>query len=296
MHTHQHCLLCQSTDLKSIKTYDFAYLKKCRGCGFVFSERIPTPETLAAHYETYSRDDTISDITLKRYTELLDRLEKIKPLQKILDVGCGNGHFLKVAKDRGIDAYGTEFTDKAVEVCHQKGIQMHQGILNPTNYTTKFDLITSFEVIEHIYNPCQEVAHFYELLQKGGLVYVTTPNFGSISKYILKENWSIVEYPEHLSYYTSKTLRQLFEKQGFKTLSIETTGISVSRLQQGKAKHTMTQKDATETMKIEYFKHSDESLRHKTETNLFYKLLKKGVNLSLNGLRIGDSLKGVFQK
>lgn len=296
MKTHQNCLLCQSSDLQSILTYNFAYLKKCGTCGFVFSERIPTLDELTAHYQTYSRDDAISPITLKRYAELLNQFEKITSLNRVLDVGCGNGHFLKVAKDNGFEAHGTEFTDKAIEFCQQKGIQMQKGVLNPENYAFEFDLITSFEVIEHINNPQEEVANFYKLVRKGGLVYVTTPNFDSISRHLLRENWSIVEYPEHLSYYTAKTLQQLFESHGFKTLKIETTGVSLSRFQQGQAKSSQSEHVPTSETKLENFKSSDENLRQKTETNPFFKLAKNSVNFGLNTLKVGDSLKAIFQK
>lgn len=297
MKTHQNCLLCGDTDLQNVPTYAFAYLKKCSSCGFVFSERIPTYEELTTHYDTYSRDDSISPITLKRYVELLDYFKKITNLNRIIDVGCGNGHFLKVAKDLGFETHGTEFTDKAIELCEAKGIQMQKGVLNPENYDQRFDLITSFEVIEHINNPHGEVDNFHKILRKGGLVYVTTPNFDSISKHILKENWTIVEYPEHLSYYTPKTIQQLFEQHDFKTLKIETTGVSLSRYQQGQAQgNTNTTAKDTSSQSIQKFKSSDENLRQKSETNPFFKFAKQTVNFGLNTFKIGDSLKGVFQK
>ncbi len=297
MNTHQHCLLCQATDLQDVTMYHSAYLKKCQACGFVFSERIPTLQELMAHYQTYSRQDSISPITLKRYAELLTKFGQITPLKRVLDVGCGNGHFLKTAKDKGLEAHGTEFTDKAIEFCLQKGIQMQKGALNPQNYTFEFDLITSFEVIEHINNPHEEVSNFYKLLRQGGIIYVTTPNFASISKYLLRENWSIVEYPEHLGYYTPQTLRQLFENQGFKTLTIETTGVSLSRFRQAKAKSlALAQAPNSVHTKLENFKSSDENLRQKTETNPLFKLAKYTVNWGLNTLKMGDALKGVFQK
>jgi len=84
MKTHQNCLLCGNTDLQNIPTYALAYLKKCSSCGFVFSERIPTYEELTAHYDTYSRDDSISPITLKRYAELLDYFKKITNLNRVV--------------------------------------------------------------------------------------------------------------------------------------------------------------------------------------------------------------------
>ncbi len=66
---------------------------------------------------------------------------------------------------------------------------MQEGKLNPKNYTDEeFDVITSFEVLEHINNPVEEIKIFHKLLRLGGLVYLTTPNFNSISRYYFKRS------------------------------------------------------------------------------------------------------------
>lgn len=285
---HKTCLICDSQNLKKIIDYEHAHLCQCQSCGFVFSKKIPSKTELTQHYEGYGRNDYLSPITIKRYHELLDKMESYRKNNKILDVGCGIGYFLEIAKERGWEVYGTEYTDEAIEICKKKNINMQQGSLNPENYFGfEFDVITSFEVIEHINNPIEELGNFYSLLRKGGLVYVTTPNFNSLLRYRLKSKYNVITYPEHLSYYTPKTLKNVFLKCGFKPLKLASTGISISRLNSSKGKN----------IEAPISQHStDEQLRNKAESKWYLKLSKKLINniLSLTGM--GDSLKGWFVK
>ncbi len=282
-----HCLICNNNGLKTLSTYHNAYLVKCKNCGFVFCNKIPSTEELIAHYNTYPRNDTISPITIKRYGELLETFEPFKKTGNILDVGCGNGHFLSEAKKRGWKVFGTEYTDTAMEICRKKDITMFQGKLNPKDFgDLQFDVITSFEVLEHINNPQEEINNFNQLLREGGVVYLTTPNFDSLSRYWLKDKWSIIEYPEHLCYYNSVTLNNLFKNSGFEKSTIQTSGISLNRLQQSSNKKNETVAKSN----------ADESLRNKTENNPMFALIKKAVNSMLTITKKGDTLKGMFIK
>ncbi|MBK9478512.1 MAG: class I SAM-dependent methyltransferase [Bacteroidetes bacterium] len=282
------CTVCGSNKIPELNGYEAAYLCKCSNCSFVFAKKIPSEGELIAHYETYPRTNTISAITIKRYNELLDSLEKFRKSNNLIDVGCGDGFFLETAKQRNWNVYGTEYTDHALKICKDKGIHMHQGKLDANNYAPDFfDVITSFEVIEHINNPREELQQFSKILRTGGAVYVTTPNFNSVSRFTLKNKWNVIEYPEHLSYYTQKTLSYLFRSANFSIDSFQTTGISLSRFQKSIGQATTSKPTGVS---------KDEELRNKTETKLFYKLAKKLLNTMLTMLRAGDTLKGMFIK
>lgn len=285
---HSSCLICKSSLLKDLKNYEFAFLTKCQKCHFVFSKKKPTQKELIDHYEGYGRNDYLSPITIKRYNELIDEFEKFKKNGKILDVGCGIGYFLEVAKKRGWTVYGTEYTEEAIKICKSKGIKMQEGKLNPDNYNIEeFDIITSFEVLEHINNPIEEISNFYKILRKGGLVYLTTPNFNSISRYYLKANYNVITYPEHLCYYTPKTLKNLFKEINFNVLKLKTTGISITRIK--------TSKKISNQAYISE-KSDDEILRKKIEKNLILKIIKQIINFILSVSGKGNSLKGWFIK
>lgn len=289
------CILCGRTNLQKLKGYEFAWLTKCADCSMVFSSRDPSLIELEDYYRGYGRNDYLSPITIKRYHQILDGFESFRKTNKIIDVGCGIGYFLEVAKERGWEVYGTEFTDKAIEICESKGITMHKGVLNPANYAPEdFDVVTSFEVIEHINTPNQEVGNFNKLLRKGGILYITTPNFNSLLRYYLKGKYNVIGWPEHLSYYTPSTLEMLMAKHGFTKEYIKTTGISLTRFLTSKVPSTSEAiREGTEFISPQT---KDEKLRTSVEKNRLLGAAKKSVNnlLTLSGK--GDALKGVFHK
>jgi 2-polyprenyl-3-methyl-5-hydroxy-6-metoxy-1,4-benzoquinol methylase len=279
------CLLCNSQKIVELKGYQNNFLVKCSECTFVFCYKRPSAEELVQHYNLYSRAKPISPITIKRYHALLDEMEKYKMTSNLIDVGCGDGFFLEEAQKRGWNVYGTEFTDAAIEVCEKKGIRMNKAPISTDQFPPGyFDVITSFEVIEHINNPVEEITAFHKLLRKGGLVYITTPNFNSISRDILSHHWNIIGYPEHLSYYTRRTLRDLLANNGFNMVKSTSTGISINRM---KVNAKSGQGSDTNT---------DEILRTKAEKNFAFYSMKATVNWLLNLFRKGDSIKAFFIK
>lgn len=283
---HENCLICVCGELKPLKNYKNHYLVKCHNCKFVFSQQIPTKEELDKCYGNYSRKDYLSATTIKRYNELLDIFEKYRKTNRILDVGCGIGYFLDAAKDRGWEVYGTEYTEEAVKICIEKGINTMKGTLDVNNYSEgMFDVITSFEVIEHIYNPIEDIDKIKILLRQEGALYITTPNFNSIERYYLKSNYSVICYPEHLSYYTKGTLNYLLRSQGFKKIYIKATGISITRLRRNaQDKHYISPTS------------DDEKARNIFERNCFTKRIKGFINWFLSVTGIGNSIKGLYCK
>ncbi len=279
---HSSCILCGGDRLEPLPRYAATHLVRCGACSLVFVERIPTSEELIAHYEGYGRNDYLSPITVRRYNELLDGFELYRRTGRLLDVGCGIGYFLDVAKERGWDVYGTEYTDEAVAICRGKGLTIHQGPLREENYTAgDFDVVTYFEVIEHINNPREDIARVSSLLRPGGLFYGTTPNFDSASRILFKEKWEIISYPEHLTYYTARTLTRLLREHGFRIRRIESTGFSLTRYRQrtGRLDEDFSRAES-----------DDERLRRHLEKP-HGRMIKKAVNSALTLLRKGDSLK-----
>lgn len=287
--THSNCLVCGSTNLKTLPKYAKDHLVQCRNCSFVFSHCIPSTEELNEYYKNYGagQHEVISPITIKRYHELLDQFERYRQHGNLLDVGCGSGHFLATAKERGWKVYGTEYPASLCEVCRKKGLTIHRGALNPTNYSgITFDIITSFEVIEHINNPKEELAKFHQLLRPGGLFYCTTPNFNSLQRFQMGPELNIFVYPEHISYYTKKTLAKVGRISGFKLLQILSTGFSFSR---AKSKTLKREKVTGEGS-------PDEIARQAIEGNAVLRLAKYAVNGLLSATATGITLKGYFEK
>ncbi len=307
---HRACLICGSTALAGMPRYSRHHLCRCKSCGFVFCRPVPREEELIAHYKSYGRNDYLSPVTVKRYHELLDTFESLSadkfvsnsssaaaeeergsaapaPL-RVLDWGAGIGYFLETAGERGWEVYGTEYTEQAVAICREKGITMFRGPLSAVEMPeNSFDLITSFEVIEHINNPLEEMAHIIRLLKPGGLFYCTTPNFNSLLRYYLKDDYNVITYPEHLSYYTPKTLHRLFRSQGLQKLFMKSTGLSLTRFR--KSRKTSDEKLISPDS-------GDEKLRVMAEKKWYVKSLKNGANRILTLTGKGDTLKALYRK
>ncbi|MFZ5553499.1 MAG: class I SAM-dependent methyltransferase [Bacteroidota bacterium] len=283
---HIHCLLCEKTQLSTVKMFSASFLVKCNSCGFVFTERIPSPEELQKHYAGYLSISQLSPVTALRYNELLSEFEKFRNTSRILDVGCGNGLFLEVAKKRNWQVFGTEFTEENVMRCREKGITVFKGDITENNFEKEsFDVVVSFEVLEHINNPVAYATSIRQLLRKGGMFYFTTPNFNALNKYLLGSKWNIVEYPEHLGYFTKRTAVKLFTSCGFEKEKIMTTGINLHRYQSSLQQHTLPQ---------ENHETPDELLRKKIESRKLLKFAKSIINFFLDKTSLGDSLKGYF--
>lgn len=279
------CLICKNTNLFTLQGYEHAHLVKCSSCKLIFSIAIPSNIELITHYKFYGVNTVCSKITEMRYNELLDIFEPYRQTNNILDVGCGSGFFLELAKKRGWNVFGIEFSDSLVRICKEKNITMHSGILQNCTFSNEsFDVITSFEVIEHVNHPDTDVSVIYKLLRKKGVAYVTTPNFNSLSRYLLKSKYNVIEYPEHLVYFTTKTLNFLFKKNTFKKLSVKTSGFSITRYFNSKNKKQFVSNI-----------NSDERLRILTEKQQ-YKFIKTFINLVLNIFKLGDTLKGYYIK
>lgn len=160
-----------------MERYRDSHLCQCSNCSFIFSKQVPSQSELDEFYDThYDRTSYFSPITRKRYEEWLDMFEPFRKKGNILDIGCGYGFFLEVAKEKGWNVFGLEVSERASEDCKSKGITMFSGELKDAPFTPEsFDIIISIEVIEHLIDPDGFLRGAHKLLREGGGMYVTTP-------------------------------------------------------------------------------------------------------------------------
>lgn len=286
--THDHCLVCSCNNIHLLKGYEEHQLGRCKDCGFTFMLRIPGCDEIEKHYSTYTYNNSyqLSLPTIESYNKLLNYFEKFRVNNNILDVGCGRGLILEIAGQRGWNVYGSESSDAAIKICEEKGIKMFKGDLNSSLFDAiSFDVIISSEVIEHVQD-FSFVKHIYSLLRHGGLFYLTTPNFNCYLRYRLKENYSIIAYPDHLSYFTRKTLHCVLKKSGLKKVRLETTGISINRMQSNKVKQTHIVKE----------KNTDEKIRQIMNQNNAMKIIKELANKILTLTGLGMTIKAYYIK
>ncbi len=277
------CPLCHSKHIKALSAYAHAYLSKCSNCGLVFASKIPTVPEITSHYSNYPRGFNISPVTFERYNELLDNFESYRKTNNLLDIGCGSGHFIETAKKRGWNAFGTEISKEAVDLCNRKGLKVIKSNFSDTSFMENFfDVITCFEVIEHIQTPHALIKYSRRILRDGGALYLTTPNFNALSRIILGGKWNIIEYPEHLSYYTPRTLHKLFISHNFIRGKMETTGVSISRFRKCIINSNVSI--------------NDDPIRERIEKSCFLRTLKIIINYFLVLTEKGDTIKTLYIK
>ena len=135
---------------------------------------------------------------------------------RILDVGCGNGFYLKWLKEHGWETYGVEISEKACQVAQKNCLKVFNGELLeakfPSNY---FDVVVINQVLEHVYSPNKYVREARRILKPNGLFIVCVPNLGSFEEQTFRENWYALDVPRHLYFFEIVTLKVLLEKNGF---------------------------------------------------------------------------------
>jgi 2-polyprenyl-3-methyl-5-hydroxy-6-metoxy-1,4-benzoquinol methylase len=204
---------------KDGKRYD-----RCGACGSAFAE-VPPGEP--ARYHDYLPEATLTlpEPTRKRYRELLASFAPFRTSGRLLDVGCGSAFFVEEAAAAGWTAEGTEVSMAAVEFAAKRGLRVHPGILRDAPVEPgSLDVLTLFEVLEHVPSPDGILGDAARLLRPGGALYLTTPNFGSLSRRILGADWSVISR-DHVSLYTAKGLLAAVRRARFRPLRTSSRNI-----------------------------------------------------------------------
>lgn len=228
------CPSCGSRGALPIPGYQAARLARCDACGLVFAGELPSEDDLVEHYAEYPAAGEVPSLTVRRYVELLTRLNRFRRTTRLLDVGCGDGHFLLVAKEQGWRVFGSEYGTGPLARCRELGLDVRPApFAARDDELGSFDVVTAIEVLEHVTAPREEAERVHSLLRRGGALYLTTPNFNALTRRLLRSRWRVIEYPEHLNLFTPQTLHRLLSSVGFRRLSLTTTGISPSDIQAG---------------------------------------------------------------
>ena len=230
------CTVCRNLLSIIILRKNSLSLHRCLKCGTVFLSGYSdgfVPELYAYYdkYENRSREDVFDPITSSRCEDLLKWFSRFGVGREVLDVGCGLGQFVEVANRSGWIAEGLELSRGAVNFAQRQGLAVRElDFLSEEIQPNTYDLVTLFEVLEHVPNPGEFLRRAGEVVRPGGLVYLTTPNFASLDRFLLGRDWEII-HREHLSYFTPRTLRELATKTAcFEMLHFETRNLSMAAL------------------------------------------------------------------
>ncbi len=136
---------------------------------------------------------------------------------KLLDIGCGEGTFLHIAKKKGWKVFGTEINDK---IAKKSGLDVFSSIKEVSQYGL-FDYITLFHSLEHFNSPQKTIFDITKLLKIEGSLIIAVPNSGSLQAKIFKNKWFPLDVPRHLYHFDKQSLTYLLKSYGFKIKKIQ---------------------------------------------------------------------------
>ena len=227
------CNLCGGTSADLLITKDNFHVVRCKTCQLVFVSNPPDAAALAAQYsfETgYHNELADNPLSVAEHQqeaqENLRRLHRHRRHGTLLDVGCSTGLFLDAAHKAGWSVKGVEYSAETARISRQSyGFDVHTGTLGDANFRgEKFDVITLWDVLEHVPDPSQTLRDAHSHLADDGLLFIKTPNvvgwFPSLSLRLASKlgYWGHPEPPGHLFQFSTHTLSRMLGVTGFDTV------------------------------------------------------------------------------
>jgi 2-polyprenyl-3-methyl-5-hydroxy-6-metoxy-1,4-benzoquinol methylase len=153
---------------------------------------------------------------------LKDAERRLGARGRLLDVGCAFGHFAVTAQERGWDVCATDISPVAA-VHARRHIGARVFVSDPNRAAVapaSMDLVTLYDVIEHVANPRALLAEILPLLRRSGWLHVTTPDVASVSAKLLGRHWYHYKPREHCLYFSPATLSRVLNDSGFDVVSV----------------------------------------------------------------------------
>ncbi len=219
------CPVCNNTAkyIFNVKTDRVYKILKCQYCELGFIDPIPTKKEVSKFYNEFYFNNAkhmwgynnykLLELGLKKtYRRILKKI-KIKNVNAILDVGCAYGFFLDVIKEFfpnshriGIDIINTK------SILEQKEHEFICADIEDINFKETFDIIFFGDSFEHLRSPVKVIEKLSNNLSNDGCFIITTVNFSSLLAKIMKQKWRLMIPPEHIFFWTPKSLKEIFKR------------------------------------------------------------------------------------
>lgn len=221
------CPLCKSEALTRVFIKGNTPYFKCCNCKFKFSVADNNPnfdnalETYESSYLDYFKVKIHDE---KNYNIIFNWISKYNERKnfRILDIGCGSGKFVRFLRNLGYDAYGLEPSS----VLYQTFLEGESYFYNFTTQEflanqpdRKFDIVTLFDVLEHIKNPNSIIRDISNLLIPKSYIFISTPNANSLFAKILNKRWHYFN-KYHFSYFSPSTIKLLAKMNDLKYINL----------------------------------------------------------------------------
>jgi 2-polyprenyl-3-methyl-5-hydroxy-6-metoxy-1,4-benzoquinol methylase len=214
------CPVCGGNDARPYLQKDELHLAHCGKCGMTYANPVPVQFASGQHYDALGAGYYLSPAKLEsdyadvRFERELRLFRKHCAGGAVLDVGCSSGAFLYQLNRRFPGCYqvlGTDVSGAPLAYAESRGVPVIRGDFPEQAFTEKkFDAVTFWAVLEHLVEPRQFLEKAWSILKPDGLCFVLVPNMQSLAARLLGARYRYI-YPQHLNYFTSKTLRRLAE-------------------------------------------------------------------------------------
>ena len=239
------CPVCHGSDRKKLYTLNLFTVFECGGCCLRYidpclssqgmqdlyssTENLVAINAFHASYYDYA-DPNMPSGTVREFERALDLAGELiqTTKRKIFDAGCGNGLFLAVAKRKGWDVSGCDPSANNVALAKNKlGLEVDgTDFLSFCSSGVKYDVISFWDVLEHLSDPHAFIRKAKEMLTSGGVILIGGPNDRSflriLAEAIFYLSGGLVRGPlkkpyllEHVTYYTAYSLQKLLDQHGF---------------------------------------------------------------------------------
>ncbi len=207
----------------------------CEVCGFKHLDPIPSKEEIKEYYERQYYQKKIPKLldpqkeakesrwSALKYRDSLSTLNEYigDESKRLLDIGCGNGFFLKFMSENGWESFGIEPSPKASEYACSLGLNVFNTTLEEfveNRWYGYFDAINLKCVLERVPNPIEILEICKSLLKDSGMIYIEVPNdFNALQLQVHKlgkPQWWIA-IPDHINYFDFRSLERVLESLGF---------------------------------------------------------------------------------
>jgi 2-polyprenyl-3-methyl-5-hydroxy-6-metoxy-1,4-benzoquinol methylase len=232
---HGLCKLCGSRWAEHVYTKNGVKLVRCTSCGLVYVWNPPTRDAIERQYsfasgyhtEFQSGDSAESHAHAARAADFLRVVKRYSRPGNILDVGCSVGFFLERARAEGWTTFGVEISNDTAELARRRGLDVFTGTLEQADFHPgSFDVVTMWDVVEHLEDPGATISIAAEVLKETGLLALSTPNIGGIFPRLSygaarwTGRWPHPEPPSHLFQFSKATIRRLLKRSGLAAIEI----------------------------------------------------------------------------
>lgn len=225
------CPVCRRDSTSLVDRVGRYAYRRCPRCGLVFLTPRPRADVIAERYRTTPLEppEANRDHMQPIYERALAMLDighrTLDPSfgGRLLDIGCGWGHFVARARDRGWDARGVELGDPAADYARRRhGLELLRAM--PEGET--FDAVTLFFVLEHVPDPVAFLARARSVLAPGGVVACVTPWTSPLVRpaRLVAPRANLWETPWHLADFPPGALRRVFARAGLEVVRIGPAG------------------------------------------------------------------------